>query len=96
MCDNVLERPTASELHPQIQIMPMQSTAARKHSLIPGPMASTDKDNDPTDRMAEPPGEKSHGSKLPSNRWLGEPKRLPGPGRSQGEGPEQASRLPIS
>ena len=41
--DKVLERATQGELHPQIQIIPIQTTAARKYSQMPGPMASTDK-----------------------------------------------------
>jgi hypothetical protein len=95
--DKVLERAVASEPHPKIHIIPIQSTPARKHSPIPGSMASTDRKNDPTDRMGEPPGERGHGSKLPSDGWFGEPRRLPRPGKSPGEGPKQApSPIPYS
>ena len=96
MADNVLERAVASELHPEIHIIPIQSTPAQKHSPIPGYMASIDRKNDPTNRMDESPGEGGHGSKLPSDGWLGEPRRLPRPGKSPGEGPKQAPRSPIS
>jgi hypothetical protein len=39
-------------------------------------------------------GERGHGSKLPSGGWLGEPKRLPRPGKCPGEGYKQAPRPP--
>ena len=39
MVDNVLERAVASEPHPEIHIIPIQSTPAQKHSPIPGSMA---------------------------------------------------------
>jgi len=45
--------------------------------------------------MGEPPGERGHGSKLPSDGWFGEPRRLPRPGKSPGERPKQAPRPPI-
>jgi hypothetical protein len=65
--DNGLEQAVLSEPHPEIHIIPIQSTPAQKHSLIPGSMAKTDRENDLTDRKAEPPDERSHGSKLPSD-----------------------------
>ncbi len=94
MADNVLERAVRSEPQPKIHISPRQSSPARKHSPIPGFMALTDGKNDPTDRVGEPPGERGHGSKLPDG-WFGEPRRLPRPGKSQGEGLKQAPRPPI-
>ena len=84
MGDNVLERAVASEPHPEINIIAIQSTPARKHSPIPGSMASTDRKNDPTDRKGEPPDERGHGSKLPSDGWFGEPRGLPRPEPGRG------------
>jgi len=42
MADNVFERAVVSEPHPKIHSIPVQSIPARKHSPIPGFMASTD------------------------------------------------------
>lgn len=85
MADNVLERAVASELHPEIHIIPIQSTPAQKHSPIPGSMASIDRKNDPTDRMGEPLGERGHGSKLPSDGCQGQARaRERGLNRHQG------------
>lgn len=73
----VLDRAVASELHPEIHSIPIQSTPAPKHTLILGSMASTHRRNDPTSRTGEPPGVMGHGPELPSDGWLGEPRRLP-------------------
>ena len=77
IADKVLERAVASEPHPEIHIIPIQSTPAQKHSLILGSMASTHRRNDPTNRTGEPPGVMGHGSRLPSDGWFGAPRQLP-------------------
>ena len=60
----------ASEPHPEIHIIPIQSTPARKHSPILGSMASTHRRNDPTDRMGEPPGVRGLGQNCPPTAGL--------------------------
>jgi hypothetical protein len=95
MAGTVLERALAREPHPENQSIKTQSTPAQKYSPILGSVASTERKNDPMNRMGEPPVERDHGSKLPADGWFGEPKPLPMPSRNSAERPKQAPRAPM-
>jgi hypothetical protein len=56
-------------------------------------MAATDRKNDATDRMDEPPGENSYESSLPSYGWFAEPRRLPRTGNNVGKRHKQKKAL---